>query len=128
MTDAVAPSLHVPSEHGDRLGDVRVANDVVAWIVAYAALEVHGVAGLYRPGSSQSIDRVLRRPLAHRGVKVQLLPDRSLKVECWIAMNAGDNAMTVGGEVQKQVAEAIDRMLGMQLASVNVYISEVVFT
>jgi uncharacterized alkaline shock family protein YloU len=121
-----AATLELP-EGEAALGNVRVANEVVAWIVAYAALDVQGVAALYRPGG-QSIDRILRRPAAHRGVKVSLLDNDTLQIDCWIAMDAGCNAPAVGAEVQAQVADAIDRMLGMRLAAVNVYVSEVVFT
>ena len=123
----VATPLRLPDETESSLGAVRVANEVVAWIVAYAALEVHGVAALYRPGG-QSIERILRRPAAHRGVRVQLGDDGALKIDCWIAMDAGGNAPVVGAEVQRQVADAIDRMLGLKLAAVNVYVSEVIFT
>jgi uncharacterized alkaline shock family protein YloU len=114
---------------GQRLGDVRVANEVVAWIAALAALEVEGVAALYRPGA-QPIDRVLRRPVAHRGVRVEVLgegDDRVLKLDVWIVVEAGGSVPAIGSEVQKRVADAIDRMLGMRLAEVNIFISEVVF-
>ena len=126
MTEGTSATLELP-ENESALGNVRVANEVVAWIVAYAALDVQGVAALYRPGG-QSIDRILRRPAAHRGVKVALLDNEALQIDCWIAMDAGGNAPAVGAEVQTQVADAIDRMLGMRLAAVNVYVSEVVFT
>ena len=119
--------LSPPDDGYPRLGAVRVANEVVAWIAALTALQVDGVAAMYR-ASSQQIERILRRPAAHRGVKVEVLPDESLKVDLYIVMEAGGNVPQVGGQVQREVADAIDRMLGSKITEINVFVSEVVFT
>lgn len=108
------------------LGATRVANDVVAWIAALTALQVSGVNAMYRP-SGQSIDRILRRRLAHRGARVELRDD-GLRIDLWIVMEAGANVAAVGAEVQRSVGDAIRRMLGLPLSAVNVFVSEVVFT
>ncbi|MHB8718102.1 MAG: Asp23/Gls24 family envelope stress response protein [Candidatus Dormibacteria bacterium] len=107
------------------VGATRVANDVVAWIAALTALHVDGVQAMYRP-SGQSIDRILRRRVAHRGARVQVRPD-GLVVDLWIVVRSGVNVAAVGGRVQREVAEAIERMLGLNLVAVNVFVSEVVF-
>jgi uncharacterized alkaline shock family protein YloU len=108
------------------IGATRVANDVVAWIAALTALQVSGVHAMYRP-SGQSIDRILRRRLAHRGARVELRDD-GLRIDLWIVMEAGANVAAVGAEVQRSVGDAIRRMLGLPLSAVNVFVSEVVFT
>ena len=108
------------------IGATRVANDVVAWIAALTALQVRGVHAMYRP-SGQSIDRILRRRVAHRGARVELRDD-GLRIDLWIVMEAGANVAAIGAEVQRSVGDAIRRMLGMPLAAINVFISEVVFT
>jgi uncharacterized alkaline shock family protein YloU len=108
------------------LGTTRVANEVVAHIAALAALQVEGVHALYHPGA-QSIDRFVRRSQAYRGVRVELA-DGSLRLDLWIAMEAGGNVPAVGAEVQRRVADAIDRMLDLRVSEVNVFVSEIVFT
>ncbi len=123
----VAETLELGSGDGRTpFGATRVANDVVAWITALTALQVEGVHAMYRP-SGQSIDRVLRRRVAHRGVRVALR-ESGLLIDTWIVIRAGTNVAAVGAHVQREVADAIERMLGMSLSAVNVYISEVVFT
>lgn len=111
--------------HGSGFGATRVANDVVAWITALTALHVDGVHAMYRP-SGQSIDRILRRRVAHRGARVEVRPD-GLVIDLWIVVDAGANVAAVGARVQREVADAIERMLGLRLVAVNVFISEVVF-
>jgi uncharacterized alkaline shock family protein YloU len=124
----LAPALELGDGGPGRetLGVTRVANDVVAWIAALTALQVDGVHAMYRPGG-QSIDRILRRRVAHRGARVELRAD-GLRIDLWIVMEAGANVAAVGAEVQGAVGDAICRMLGMPLAAVNVFVSEVVFT
>jgi uncharacterized alkaline shock family protein YloU len=107
------------------LGTTRVANQVVASIAALSALQVQGVAAMYHPGA-QPIDRIVRRSHAHRGVRVELR-DSALHLDLWIVMEAGGNVPVVGAAVQRRVAEAIERMLDMRVAEVNVFVSEVVF-
>lgn len=125
MTDASALAGR-PTTDSAAAGQTRVANDVVAWIAALTALQVDGVHAMYRSGGQQ-LDRILRRPVAHRGVRVTLESDGALRVDLWIVIQAGTNVPTVAGDVQRRVADALDRMLGMRIAAVNVTISEVVF-
>jgi uncharacterized alkaline shock family protein YloU len=114
------------SDGRERLGTTRVANEVVARIAALAALEVSGVAAMYQ-ASGQQLDRILRRPVAHRGVRVELLPDDTLRLDLNVVMEAGTDLPAMGAEVQRRVADAIDKMLGLGLREVNVFVSEVVF-
>ncbi len=112
----------------ERLGTVRVANEVVARISALAALEVDGVHAMYQAGGSQQLDRILRRPAAHRGVRVELLDDDRLQLDLFVVMEAGTHLPVMGATAQRRVADAIDRMLGLAIAEVNVFVSEVVFS
>ena len=115
-----------PTMGRGHLGSTRVANEVVAWIAALAALEVPGVHAMYQ-ASGQQLDRILRRPVAHRGVLVELLDDQRLKLDLHVVIQAGADVPLMGADVQRRVADAIDKMLGLELAEVNVYVSEVVF-
>jgi len=113
-------------DHRQRPGATRVANEVVASIAALAALEVDGVHAMYH-ASGQQLDRILRRHAAHRGVRVEMLADDTLRLDLFVVMDAGTELPRMGAEVQRRVADAIDRMLGLELAEVNVFVSEVMF-
>ena len=123
-----APPLELAApDDRQALGTIHVANEVVAWIAALTALQVEGVAAMYSP-SGQQIDRILRRPAAHRGVRVELIDPQTLRLDLWIVMEAGGNVPKVGSEIQHQVADAVERMLGLRVVEANVFVSEVVFT
>jgi uncharacterized alkaline shock family protein YloU len=120
------PAVELDGDDRGTLGVTRVANDVVAWIAALTALQVDGVHAMYRPGG-QSIERILRRRVAHRGARVELRDD-GLRIDLWIVIAAGANVAAVGAHVQRAVGDAIRRMLGLPLEAVNIFVSEVVFT
>src|SRR6202049_3737431 len=102
MTDVVeAMEIGGDGDGRDALGVTRVANDVVAWIAALTALQVEGVHAMYRPGG-QSIDRILRRRVAHRGARVELRDD-GLRIDLWIVIAAGANVAAVGAHVPRGV-------------------------
>jgi len=115
-----------PAMNGRRqLGTTRVANEVVASIAAFAALQVQGVHAMYHPGG-QNFDRIVRRSHAHRGVRVELIDD-ALHLNLYVVMESGGNVPVVGAEIQQRVADAIDRMLALRVEEVNVFVSEVAF-
>jgi uncharacterized alkaline shock family protein YloU len=115
-----------PMVNGRRqLGTTRVANEVVASIAAFAALQVHGVHAMYHP-SGQNFDRIVRRSHAHRGVRVEMRDD-ALHLSLYVVIESGGNVPVVGAEVQQRVADAIDRMLALRVEEVNVFVSEVAF-
>ena len=128
MTDIEEPaSLQLrPTANGRRqLGTTRVANEVVASIAAFAALQVAGIHSMYHPGGQQ-FDRIVRRSHAHRGVRVEMRDD-ALHLSLYVVMELGGNVPVVGAEVQRRVADAIDRMLALRVEEVNVFVSEVAF-
>lgn len=117
--------LNRPDNGSTSTGTTRVANQVVASIAALATLEVHGVHAMYHPGA-QPLERITRRAQAHRGVRVDFVDD-ALRLDLYIVVEAGGNVQSIGSEVQRRVVDAVDRMLDLRLAEVNVYVSEVVF-
>ena len=60
-------------------------------------------------------------------MRVELLSDDRLRLDLYVVMTAGTELPAMGAEVQRRVADAIDRMLGLGIAEVNVSVSEVVF-
>ena len=108
------------------LGVTRVANEVAAWIAVLSALQVPGVHAMYQ-AAGQSLDRILRHSSAHRGARVVLREPGTLDVDLWVVLLAGHSVPKVGAEVQRRVADAIERMLGLEAGNINVHVSEVVF-
>ena len=108
------------------LGAVRVANEVIASIGALAACEVEGVVGMDEAAARHFGDWV-RRQTAHRGVRVQVEADRSIHLEVFITVDSEARLADVAASVQSNVVEATERMLGLEVGEVNVFVSSVAF-
>lgn len=100
-------------------GTVQISEDVIAEIVAHAACEVEGVAGLNsKPGAD--IAELLGKKNWGRGLKISVLEDESVAIECNITVSYGQNVVNVGKAAQAAITNALESMAGVQIASVNV--------
>ena len=106
-------------------GKVKVANEVIAEIAALTAMQIPGVAGV--ADRNNQITRVIRRGGLHRGVRVELVSDDSLKLQLFLVAESGRNLPALAAEVQRQVVAAVDRMLGLQTSTVDVFFADVRF-
>jgi uncharacterized alkaline shock family protein YloU len=107
-------------------GRVKVANEVIAQIAAMTALQIPGVAGV--ADRSNQIARVIRRGGLHKGVKIELVGEDTLKLQLFLVAESGRNLPGLAADVQKQVVAAVDRMLGLQTSSVDVFFADVRFS
>jgi uncharacterized alkaline shock family protein YloU len=108
-------------------GAVRVANEVIASIAAMAARDVDGVAGLDE-ASARHFGDWIKRETAHRGVRVVLDPERRIHLQVFLTVQAAAVLREVAVRVQDQVIEAVERMLALDVAEVNVFVSSIAFS
>jgi uncharacterized alkaline shock family protein YloU len=92
-------------------GTASVAGDVLASYAADAAREVEGVAGL------------VEGRLPRQGA-VRLGGEDGVTVELHLALAAGAAAPEVGAEVQRRVADYLERMAGARPSAVDVVFDE----
>jgi uncharacterized alkaline shock family protein YloU len=93
-------------------GKASVATDVVASYAADAAREVEGVAGL--------VDGRLPRQAA-----VRVDGEDGARVELHLQLAWGVPAQEVGAEVQRRVADYLERMAGARPRAVDVVVDEI---
>ena len=107
-------------------GSIRVANEVIASIAAMASCEIEGVVGMDEAAARHFGDWV-RRQTAHRGVRVMVDPEKRIHLEVFLTVAFGASLREVAERVQDNVIEAVERMLGLEVAEVNVFVSSVAF-
>jgi uncharacterized alkaline shock family protein YloU len=93
-------------------GAASIADDVLARYAADAAREVEGVAGL------------VEGRLPRQGA-VRISVDDGVTVELHLELTRGAAAQEVGAEVQRGVADYLERMAGARPRAVNVVIDEI---
>ena len=115
---------NIQIEGNKSLGDVVIANEVLAIIAGIAATEVEGVHSMDGGWSGQFISKLGIKDLA-RGVKVQVR-DGEVKVDLSLNMEYGYAIPKVSNLVQDKVSASINNMTGLNVSEVNIRISGVV--
>ncbi|MCI8947384.1 MAG: Asp23/Gls24 family envelope stress response protein [Lachnospiraceae bacterium] len=116
-------NISISGEKG-QIGEVRIADDVVASIAGLAALEVDGVASMAGNATDELLSRVGVRG-TNKGAKVEVV-DRVVSVEMAVNLKYGFNIPTVSEKIQEKVKSAIETMTGLTVADVNIRIAGVV--
>ena len=110
--------------HADgKLGEVQIADEVVAIIAGLAATEVEGVAAMAGNITNELISKLGMKNLS-KGVKV-LVTDRNVDVDLALNIEYGYSIMKVSEKVQEKVKAAIENMTGLEVSMVNIRIASV---
>ena len=110
--------------HADgQLGEVQIADEVVATIAGLAATEVEGVASMEGNVTKELIGKLGVKNLS-KGVKV-LVTDNNVDVDLALNIDYGYSIMKVSEKVQDRVKSAIENMTGLEVSMVNIRIMNV---
>ena len=110
--------------HADgQLGEVQIADEVVATIAGLAATEVEGVASMAGNVTKELIGKLGVKNLS-KGVKV-LVTDNNVDVDLALNIDYGYSIMKVSEKVQDRVKSAIENMSGLEVFMVNIRIMNV---
>lgn len=102
------------------LGEIQIADEVIAIIAGLAATEVDGVAKMYGNITKELVSKLGMKNLS-KGVKVVVSPE-DVKVDLSIEIKYGYSVMQVSYKVQEKVKQAIETMTGLQVSVVRVRI------
>ncbi|MDO5155424.1 MAG: Asp23/Gls24 family envelope stress response protein [Eubacteriales bacterium] len=105
------------------LGDIQIADEVIAIIAALAATEVEGVAKMYGNITNELVSKLGMKNLS-KGVKVLVSP-KDVKVDLSLELKYGYSVMDVSKKVQEKVKQAIETMTGLNVSVVRVRIAGV---
>lgn len=110
--------------HADgKLGEVQIADEVVATIAGLAATEIEGVSSMAGNITNELIGKLGVKNLS-KGVKV-LVTDRNVDVDLALNIDYGYSIMKVSEKVQDRVKSAIENMTGLEVSMVNIRIVNV---
>ena len=107
----------------DTIGEVRIADEVVAIIAGLAATEVDGVDSMAGNITNELVGKLGMKNL-NRGVKISV-DDDHVSVELSLNMKYGYSIPDVSEKVQERVRTAIETMTGLTVLEVNIKIAGV---
>lgn len=105
------------------LGEVKIADEVVAVIAGLAAMEVDGVASM-AGSTTKDIASKFGVKSAAKGVKVDVL-EGIVTVALTLNLKYGYNIKDTTSKVQDKVKSAIENMTGLEVADINIRITGV---
>ncbi len=105
------------------LGEVKIADEVVAIIAGLAATEVDGVGSMAGNITNELVSRLGMKNLS-KGIRVEVA-EASVKVDVALNISYGYSIPEVSAKVQDRVKNAIENMTGLCVSVVNVRIASV---
>lgn len=105
------------------IGEVRVADEVVAIIAGLAATEIEGVSSMAGNITNELVSKLGMKNLS-KGVKVTV-NETSVAVDLALNLEYGYGIPDVSAKVQERVKTAIETMTGLEVSLVNVRIAGV---
>ena len=105
----------------ENLGDIIIADEVIAVITGLAAMEVEGVASMSGDATRELISKLGIKSLS-KGVKVDVL-ENVVTVDATLNLKYGYNIKEVSTKVQEKVKVAIENMTGLNVADVNIRVA-----
>ncbi len=110
-------------QEDEKIGSVKIADDVVAMIAALAATEVEGVAAMAGNVTNELLSMVGVKNMT-KGVKVDVI-SRKVRLDLAIIMEYGYNIPATCQRVQSKVKNAVENMTGLDVTDVNIRIAGV---
>ena len=107
----------------DTIGEVQIADEVVAIIAGLAATEVDGVDSMAGNITNELVGKLGMKNLS-KGVKVDVTEEH-VSVDLSLNMKYGYNIPEIGEKVQERVKNAIEIMTGLTVLDVNIKVAGV---
>lgn len=109
-------------ENGN-MGQVQIADEVVAIIAGLAATEVEGVASMAGNITNELVSKLGKKSLS-KGIRVKV-EDGIVNVNVALNIAYGDSVPKTCKKVQEKVKAAIENMTGLEVEKVDIQIANV---
>ncbi len=108
------------SKEVSSIGEVMIADDVIATIAGLATTEVEGVSSMQGNITNELVGKLGMKNMT-KGIKLKLEEDGVI-VDLYIQMCYGYSIPKTCGIIQDKVKTAIESMVGLMVKTVNVHI------
>jgi uncharacterized alkaline shock family protein YloU len=105
-------------------GRIEVLPSVVAAVAGHAAVACYGVMGMSARGLRDGVALLLRRDNLHKGVDVREVGGQ-LVIDVYVIVEYGIRITAVAKNLQSTVRFEVERLLGVPVGEVNVFVQGV---
>lgn len=107
------------------LGSIHLSTDAIAMVVASAALECYGVAGIAKKNSVlDDVAKLLKQPDFSKGIFVRK-NKTTFSVDLYIIVAQGVKITEVVTEVQKKVRYDLEKTFQIKFSLINVFVASI---
>jgi len=109
---------------GQAHGTVQIANDVLADLAGFAALECYGIVGMASPTLRDGVAQALSREKLRKGVRIAN-EDDGVRIDLYVIIEHGTNLTEVSHNLANRVRYVLTNMADVKVATVDVHVQGV---
>ncbi|MTT32312.1 Asp23/Gls24 family envelope stress response protein [Terrilactibacillus sp. BCM23-1] len=109
-----------------QLGNVDVSNDVIANLTGGLVSQCPGVVGMAsRQQLKDGFTELVKKDNYSRGIVVRFDESDTLSIDVYIIVSYGSRISEVAHQIQSEVRQGIQSMLGVLVETINVFVQGV---
>ena len=113
------------AEMSTALGKITIADDLIATIAGYAAVENYGIVGMNAKKASDSFVELFGKDNMRRGVKVTIVSPDVIDIDLYVTLEYGVSLPAVAQNAKSNVKYRVEEMAGVTVRSVNVHVENI---
>jgi uncharacterized alkaline shock family protein YloU len=108
-----------------KYGQIDISNEVIATIAGGAAVDCYGIIGMASKSQlKDGLTEILRKENFTRGVIVRQ-ENEEVHIDMYIIVSYGTKISEVAHNVQSKVKYTLDKTVGLEVDSVNIFVQGV---
>lgn len=113
------------AEMSTALGKITIADDLIASIAGYAAVENYGIVGMNSKKASDSFVELFGKDNMRRGVKVTIISPEVIDIDLYVTLEYGVSLPAVAQNAKSNVKYRVEEMAGITVRAVNVHVENI---
>lgn len=106
-------------------GVITVSYDVIGTIVGAAVTQSYGVVGMTSKKITDGLRDILKQHNYKKGIHLYENEQKEMEINIHIVVSYGTKISEITTNIQEQVKYDLEHMLGIQMASINIFVEDV---
>ena len=113
------------AEMSTTLGKITIADDLIASIAGFAAVENVGIVGMNSKTAGDSFIELFGKDNMRRGVKVTIVSPDVIDIDLYVTLEYGVSLPAVAQNAKSNVKYRVEEMTGLTVHSINVHVENI---
>ena len=113
------------AEMSTAMGKILIADDLIASIAGFAAVENYGIVGMNAKKAGDSFVELFGKDNMRRGVKVTIVSPDVIDIDLYVTLEYGVSLPAVAQNAKSNVKYRVEEMTGLTVHAVNVHVESI---